>query len=256
MNPSTHAQMTQMLMYPHMYVGFPSNRITYFKNTNLSRLEQLAQVLYLSRVIDVSNNTISQEFLDMLYKSDSTPKPKQFLQMVISYLYSPEETKKYTIKNLSFLKQNKLTGIDYIERYFYLFFNKEKKIIYFKKQLFAELNKFFTLMNDTEQKTSTLKIKDLLDTIKELDQASYQDSVQMISVYFNYLYHVNDIRYTKNAISLSQIIHSRNNVLVPRTFESAFYLNKIYQLIDSGNFDYNMLQTHLLSFINLVLQRQ
>jgi hypothetical protein len=156
LNKNTNKKSVEVYLYPHMSFWFKPYRFFKEEKADSLRVSQLWDLKYFnqnfSEIINWDNNTF--------IKKNKISFLSQSLQNII------KNQKKYS-NQLEELKNINFWNIDsfYIERYFSLFYNNRKKIIYYKNKT---LNLLIELLNSNDAKT-VFEILKNIELIKELD---------------------------------------------------------------------------------------
>jgi len=239
-------EMTKLVLYPNMFFWFNLVRNKFLKNADLLRIESISRIFYISEYFLKQNKTLNGDFYKKLYFKEEL-ESKTFFENAITLLYSKEEFEKYNIENINIFKVNNLPWIDYINKYFVLFLNKEKKIAYYKKNVLKLLWDFFK--KEIKDKNEILEN---LDKIKNLDKKEYDDFKNILLLYYKNLLKVNSIDYVNNAILLSDIIIGINWNSKTNLLNSSLFLNKIYS-INNNTFKESYLQSKLWEYLKYFL---
>lgn len=243
-------KLTKLVLYPHMYFSFLESRVKAFKNTQLSRLEQITVLKYISKTFNLLNIDSNDYFYFDFYSKNDVDIDLFFVNS-LNFIYKKENIESYDLKNMDFLEKKYLRWVDYINKYFTLFFNDDKKIIFYKKNILHNLSNFFDKKNEAELLKYSDSIKDDLEKLKFLSQEDYYSVLKVISFYYNSLLNINDYGYIDNAIKLSQLIYNLNNKKSNLLLDTYFYLNKIYSLNEVKKFNKGSLQQSLIDYIIL-----
>lgn len=242
-------EMIKLVLYPNMFFWFNSVRNKFLKNADLLRIESISRIFYVNEYFinpKNPNKVLNEEFYKKLYSKEDLSS-KSFFEKTIGLLYSKEEFEKYNKENIKILKINNLFWIDYINKYFVLFLNDEKKLAYYKKNVLKLLWDFFR--KDIKDKQEILTN---LEKIKQIDTKEYENFKNIILFYYKNLLKINSLDYVDNAILLSDIIidiewNKKINLL-----NSSFYLNKIYS-INNNLFLDTYLQSKLWEYLKKFL---
>lgn len=242
-------EMTNISLYTKMYLWFNASRNKFLKNADLLKIENISNIFYLKENILNTNNNINYLFLRKLNsKNDSLV--VNFLNNFFYFAYSKEEINKYNEWTLKLFSNSWITWFDYINRYFILFFNDQKKIIYYKKVVINNLNKLF-------KKNENLNKEDILNSLemlKSLDINEYNTFKNILYYYYDNLLKINSIEYIDKTFLFSEIISKDKEFSQFKLLKSSFFLNKVYSLINNKIYTINYLQSNLLDFLKYYLE--
>ncbi len=241
-------EMTKLVLYPRMFFWFNSIRNKFLKNADLLRIESISRIFYLSENFLNNENTLNKLFYKKIYPQNSDNLSENFLGTSLKILYSQDEFEKYNESNIWFLKNSPLSGLNFINKYFILFFNNKKKIVYYKKNILNILWEFFedNIKDNSKYKEEILQN---LEQIKKINPDEYDNFKKIILFYYKNLLKVNSLEYVDNAIMLSDIIIKIDwNNLKNSLSHSSFYLNKIYS-INNNTSSKTFLQAHLWEYL-------
>lgn len=245
-------EMTSLALHPKMFFSFNPVRNKFLKNADLLRLETLTNIFYFPGNIFDKDGKIAVNFLRKFnYLSD--PEASEFLAVTFGILFAPDEIEKYNIDTIwkSLIPIKNLGGLDFINDYFVLFLNDQKKIAYYKKKIIENINRWF--QKDTY--LNKLEILNDIETFRTMSPVEFNEFLPILYQYYEAYLKVNSLDYLKNTVTLSEVIMEINgnkkNVL-----KSYFFLNKIYSLLNNGTFTSNDLQMNFLDFLKMYLDEQ
>ncbi len=193
----------EMYLYPHMYFWFKVSRLSEKSEVDSLRLSQLASSL----------GYFPEEFWNILEGSlGKLVKKWNFLLKSLSII--SERQKKYTkfLKNNIPNKVNATSSIRYVEKYFALFYNDKKKLVYYQNKI---LKQSIELLKNTQLDNEQInEITEGLQKIKKLDKIKYQEILNLINK-FSYLAfnNLNNSRLVQNYSTLVQKIYWFKNSL-------------------------------------------
>ncbi|MDD5770425.1 MAG: hypothetical protein PHE25_05645, partial [Candidatus Gracilibacteria bacterium] len=244
-------EMTKLAIYPKIFFGFSSSRNKFLKNADLLRIDTLSNIFYFNQNFLTKENKINFLFFKKIYsKNDGIT--FDFLNVFLSLVYSSDKTNKYNPDNINsnLFLGGQIDGYDYINRYFLIFLNDEKKIIYYEKNIINNLNKLFK-NKERIDKDETI---DSLNGLKELNKVEYDKFIKIIYYYYDNLLKINSLDYIDNTFLLSEIILNHKSGTNLSFLKSSFFLNKVYFLINNKTYELDYLQTSLLEFLSYYLK--
>lgn len=237
-------EMTNISLYTKMYLWFNASRNKFLKNADLFKIENISNIFYVKESILNTNNKMSYLFLRKINpKNDIVV--NTFLNNFFSLAYSQEEINKYNESKIFWLSTKWLNWFDYINKYFIFFFNDEKKIIYYKKDIINNLNKLFK-KNENINKENILRS---LENLKALDIKEYNTFRNILYYYYDNILKINSIEYTDKTFLFSEIIFKDKANSKFSLLKSSFFLNKIYSLINNKTYNNDYLQSNFLNFL-------
>lgn len=175
LSPPSKENMTSLMIYPHMFFGFNVGRNKFLKNADILRIESISKIFYVNQEFLDDNNELNQNFFSQLYpKNDRVA--LDFLRNFLIFLFikwiwkiwPPVVYSNFYIKTKIFFECRIFKNI------LYFFLNKEKKIVYYKKNILSKLNLLFKKESDKNFYEKTKN--DIVSRFKEnLSQADFQD---------------------------------------------------------------------------------
>ena len=240
-------EMTTLALHPKMFFSFNESRNKFLKNADLLRLETLTNIFYFNEEILNENKKANPNFLKkMWYSQDKIS--IWFFEDVFDIIFSKDNISQYDEGKIKekLIPVKDIWWMSYINDYFLLFLNDQKKVAYYKKKVVANLNKGF----DKESILIKSEILNDINTFRELNEIEFKKFLPIMYYYYDAYLKVNSLDYIKNATILSEIIMevNRNKKDVLKSY---FYLNKIYSLVNNQTFDNADLQANFWEFLKL-----
>lgn len=237
------SKLTNLELYPRMMSIFNVNRIKSVKRADLFRIENLFLTYYVSEKLFDENWLLNDEFLKKVWTL-SNEISKKFSSQVFYINYNKNFLKRYSYLNLKPIEVEKVNWLDYIQNYFWLFVNENKKVYYYKNKIVNNLNKLFDKIDKNTLDETTKIIIDDVAKLKELWVENNIDDI--LNYYYLSLLKLTDINYIENNYAIYKIINKSWNLWI-----SDFYINKSYYLINSwiiGDVD---LSKNMLKYIEI-----
>lgn len=247
LNPNNKEKLTTMVLYPHMNFTFNSSRNKIVKNADLLRLESVFDINYIK---DSFLTLKTDEFVKKIYKSENK-EALSFLENIANIVYNKWDFSKYSdINNLLIQSSYTLPWINYITKYFVLFLNDSKKVIYYKNNVLINLNDLSKSTQEFDINSNKEKLKENILKLKEISQEDYEEMYDLITYYYNNLLKINDVWYINNAFALSKILVELDwNNFKNKNTNSSFLLSKLYNIIDNSDFWKVKLQENIISYL-------
>lgn len=242
-------EMTNISIYPKMYFWFNASRNKFLKNADLFRIETISEIFYISKDLLWSDNKISNDFLKQIYNIPDK-KVSDFLSSFLNLLYSEEEINKHDELKIVLAKDAKLNWLDYINKYFVLFLNNEKKIAYYKKIILNNLNNLFEKNWVFDKDEVLLSLQEL----KKIDEKDYNEFKKILYYYYNNLLKINSLEYIDKIFIFSEIISNAEWTKKYSLMKSSFFLNKLYSLVNNKTYNNDYLQANFLEFLKYYLK--
>ncbi len=234
MDQKNRFALTNLYLYPHMNFYFDSSRNIYLKNADLYRISAIDTVSYLKTNIYTSDKQINPEFeKDFFVMFDDTK--KQFFIDTVSFISSTQES---ISKNYTSIKDSEIYnfwGISYIQNYFFLLFNSEKKTIYYKNLILEQLKSLFV-----SDSSNTELISSINQNMLSLDAMSHSDYLELSEIakgFYMQLYQYDNTEDYNAEINFYKLIALLNNKAVAaKDLETFYYLSAFYSSYDTSNF--------------------
>lgn len=165
----------ELYLYPHMYFWFSPKRFKYVKSADSLRISQLWILNYFNWDFNKIINNDSLKFIDNLEK-------KEFLKESLINIISKQKEYLKEFINKKNTKISTISWIDFIEKYFVIFYNERKKSIYYKNKI---LENSIKLLNENK-KNSTLvgNILGDLDSLKNVNEKEYNEMKKILRKFF------------------------------------------------------------------------
>ncbi len=216
----------EMYLFPHMYFYFRPFRFLNLEQVDSLRISQLGTLSYFN------NSFKNLDEFDFIKE-----KNKDFIKVVFERIIKNQ--KKYS-KKLNEIKNKNIWNIvweDFIEKYFSLFYNDRKKVIYYKNKT---LNLLIKLLNNDDDKIISEIYKNI-ELIKELDLKE-ANTIKKIKKEIFYLvsYDLSDN---------SDLVQNRYNLLISKLFNiNDSRKIKLIKDVDRYNFLWDF-----TNFLNLLI---
>ncbi len=240
--------MTNIILYPHMYFSFNSIRNSFLKNADLFRVSSVAHITYLSNIHwDIAKSIFSQ-----MYTTSDDVK-EQFLNQFFSY----SQQKSNHSKNIrDILLQDNVTNIPWlawIQKYRFLFFNDAKKKVFLK-------NYALFYINDALRKNDSVwwnidEIKNLISQLREIDSSGFTDLQDIVSYYYKFLFSYGTQKDLEKIFFLWNILwHINDTWDLSPTLTSSVFLNNMYQNFHNNIGTNRSLHSSILHYIDFLFQ--
>jgi len=217
-------------LYPHKFLGFSVKRLKPNKNIDRSRLSQLAMKRFGYFKNSYADFIKNKEliFIDAEWKKTTFLKESEKNNLINIINIYFDKNKKYNLEldNIKKIDVWTVFWIEYIKEYFNLFFNKNKKILYYKTIILDDIVRLFN-DKDKENKISS-RLKENLNKLKQLDKIEHKKIKNILDSY--YLIALND--------NLSIINTSKNvyNNLFSKILNIRISNLSLIQIYDKFNF--------------------
>lgn len=229
-------KVTDVYLYPHMYIKFNPSRNKFLKNADLVRVSSVFSLDYFAPPVfygEVTDNfgTVFQEV--MAYQKEQIPQENKQLQKLDS------------------LSSYNFPGSDMIDTYFNIFVNQTKKDMYYKNKAFNNLITLSqTYKRDQDLVSTTLESIELLKKSPE----NYKDIRETLDYMYNTILYSPSENMIYVKVNFTDLVGKINGEEVPTDsnfFLSSFFLDSLYSTFDiSGDFSYSS----LLWFFNEYIQ--
>lgn len=216
---------TNLDLYPHMYLIFDVSKNIFLKNSDLLRISQIFSLWYFWN--QIYNEGIKKDFLDII----TLKKDENIDEITNIYNYKKETYKNNLIEYNDFLNYSflSLPWENLIIKYSNLFINPKKMNIFHQNIILRNLN---SLIKDNWNTIEIIdKIYNSHNEIKKLDNNSYKIMGDIINYYYQIILNSNiDI---DKKITFSSLYYKINNIDLSIYYKSLIFLENIYY-----NYDY------------------
>lgn len=245
---SSNKKSTQIILYPHMWFSFNSNRNSLVKNADLLRIESIFQVWYYKDTFYSANPA---SFINSFYKSTDT-----FVLWFFNKLKQIDQNTKDFDKVEDFIVKSdySIPWLNYINKYFVIFLNNSKKSVYYQNNIIVNLNNLATDTNKDAILSQVQTIKSDLENLKSINQEWYNDSLELIIYYYKSLLNTKEIDLVTNTFYLSELIRDlKYPNISQRNSKSSFLINKLYSILDQNDEKVN-LENNIIDYIEFFFE--
>lgn len=232
---SSKEEITEIYLYPHMSLTFNPTRNKFMKQADLIRVSSVFDIDYDTQPFFVENR--SQDL-------------SVFFQNVSDILVQQQVYHRQQVSNIDSFEVWSFPGVKYIQQYYNIFVNEEKKKIYYKNMVLDNI------LQLTQSPTkNTLLIEQVYENIQKLE--SYPQELQEVRDILDYIYlsvsHSYDQRHTYPKINLSylqQKLKGKNNSDFSSDYISSYILDSLYREYDYTNvYSYRTLNSFFQEYI-------
>jgi len=161
---------THIYLAPGMYIEFQASRWKYLKNADRLRISTVYKLGYLESIKDVSIDPITNKYF--------WTQENEFIR-VMSFIWENDLYKQSFLKEITWASVYNIPGIYYIQRYFHLFVNKQKKVIFYKNSI---LDWYISLLNSKViDQELVVQIKKDEQILRSVDPSSYSEMLVLRS---------------------------------------------------------------------------
>lgn len=238
--------LTNLYLYPHMNFVFDISRNSYLKKADLYRISSIDKVSYIKENIFTSDMKLNPEFENKFLNSIDSVK-KDFLISSMNFINSDKNNinKNYsTIKNASIYN---FAWISYIQNYFGLLMNDEKKSIYYKNIILEQLKTLFLSSDNDENLMNS--ISDNMTILNETSEKDYKQMSWIIKWFYKQLSYYDDTEDYNAELNFYKLISKLSSKSQEKDLELFFYLNIFYSSYDS-NMNKNTFYSYYNDYIN------
>lgn len=236
--------LTNLYLYPHMNFVFDISRNSYLKKADLYRISSIDKVSYIKENIFTSDMKFNSEFENkFLNFADSVKKDFFILSMNFANLDKNTVRKNYnTIKNSSIYN---FSWISYIQNYFGLLLNNEKKSIYYKNIILEQLKTLFLSDDDS----LIASISDNMNLLNEISPEDYLEMSAIVKWFYKQLSYYDDAEDYNSELNFYKLISKLSSKNEEKDLELFLYLNTFYSSYDS-NMNKNTFYSYYNDYIN------
>lgn len=234
-----------LLIYPHMRVVVNSNRYRVAKWVNIMRLNDLFNIWYVWGVLFTDNKELNSKMIDSIVSLED----EEFVAFIteVYSLLSPTLDKNI---NYDFLIDSNFLffWIKYIQKYFNLFLNESKKVVYLKNIILDDVNNMIKKKSLTPQFKSNF-LEDLSE-LRSISEEDYMDIINVLITYYDWLIKQNSIWHFDIIIYLSDVLSELNPEFINKiSSKSYFYLSQLYDLLNKWLLSDNQFQSDFVTFL-------
>ena len=201
---------TKINLYPHLYLNFNINKLSKsLYNSDALKISKILNINSFNKnLFNSENNSINKDLIKLLTLENK--KYDIFIQNSLNYLKNQllvNDIKK-------FFETNIWLTIKYIDKYFVLFVNKEKKKIYYKNLILKNI----LLLNKEVKKSLFIETNNYYNKLKEIDKVWAKQIKNLI----NYIY-------------LNSFNIENNNILITKNIWFLISYINDYKLVDKSD---------------------
>ncbi len=180
-----------------------------------------------------------------------------FLDIVISQEQEVTEDFKNQYRHFEYFSDYDSHIFWNISKYFYVFFNDSKKVVYYKNQILSNLSnivqdkwKYWKLskIHDNSRQVYVEKLAKNMDTLRNISDVDYKKMESFIRdfyYFYTYLY--------PTSFSVKQDIekiYTKENATLSSARQNDMYIAHVFQLFHTKEISYKQLSRGLISYIN------
>ncbi len=238
---------TSLTIYPHTYFSINPSRNNFLQDADILRIASISKIIYIKDELLTNSLDINKGFLNKINISNDKIK---LLNYFINDTYTSKKTDLFDLDNIVIYKNKDLFWIKYIEKYFQIFLNEEKKVAFYKKNILNNISLFFSKKEEIDQKKLSEEIINDFKELKKIDLNEFNSFKSVFSYYYLSILKINDINFIDKVITFAKINTSINDFKNKEIEKSYFYLNKIYFLVDVKKDEKTFLQKNIITFLN------
>lgn len=235
MDDKNKIELTNLYLYPHMNFYFDISRNFYLKKADLYRIASINKVSYVKSNIYKSNKEINKDFETEFFVWADAIK-KDFLITSMNFINSKKDEVAKNYNNIRKSDIYDIPGLSYIQNYFFLLLNKEKKSIYYKNLILEELKTLFVTAEINEQLVS--EISSNMSLLKLISDSDYLEMEEIVKGFYLQLSYYDNTDDYNAELSFYRLISALSNkTIVSNKLELFFYLNTFYSSFDNSSFN-------------------
>jgi len=223
-------EVTDFVMYPHNIFTLNITRNKFLKKADLLRISTIFNISYIPEAIFWAKWSIEPKFVAKLW-ADKEESSKEFLEIFLTFLKFKEEQVKKQYDKIHNLEIAWLKDEELVDKYFNVFVNNDKKVVYYQNKILKNINILFTLEEDIPKKLQE-EIVENFKSIKAINKEDYNKTLEVLNWYYNVLVYYNSLDLFPNKLALSQIIEKiewNENAF----YEKYMYLNSVFSSYDT-----------------------
>lgn len=220
LNTDNKELLTNAILYPHFYFFTDPKKNYRVKWWNLLRINQILNLQFFKEKIFPTKNIINEKILDLLSLKNS--ENLNYIKNIFDFIKNDFEN------NLNIWNNNlyEFPWENYIKKYFYLFFNDEKKKIYYKDLIIKNI---FLLSNSNNIRDNKIDfIIENLTILETLDSKLGNEIKDIINyIYINKI-KSKDISIENRIIFYNLLAKIQNKKIDNPKLNSTLFLKKIF----------------------------
>lgn len=221
----------QLKIYPNIWVKFNPKRNALVKNTDFLRTQLLVNFKYFPSKFFVDEKVNVQWFLKFYPYYDI--KSLDFLSKVIDFEFNSDKDFR---NNAKILFSTNISWLKYIQNYYFLFVNDNKKIVYLKNKIIDNLNSLY--FSKTKIENVSQDFIDDFQNLKNLNEKEYAKFKVILDHYYKLSFLNKNIQTKDLSLSYLEVLKIYNNKNT-KLLKSSFYLNNIFSLNNSSKDNLN-----------------
>jgi len=169
----TTQKYTDIYLLPHMYIIFEPSRWKFLESADFVRVQTVYQLWYLSESL---SNILQKDNIGV-YKNNF----EKFVLPLMTDIYARDTIQKNNLMEIQSQNISNIPAYDMIQQYSSLFFNKEKKIVYYKNlilQNYLDISR----MKEIDDGLIT-ETRDNLQSLKSLSSDSYIEMIEFKEIF-------------------------------------------------------------------------
>lgn len=233
------------ILYPHTIFRFDTRYNKFLAWADLYRLDTVNRITYINAPVISDDKKINSEFIkEVWYLSDE--EWSNFWSKIIKFKDTKKYKEDYEALNKISIWNNLTTNL--INKYFSIFYNKEKKEVYYKNLILSEIHSIFTFKWKNIDTKKTSEIKSEMQELKEISNDSYEEMNLIIKHYYKVLTMYNNIELLSTKETFWYLLSSLQNKKY-NTDDVSTIINSAYNSFDSWNIDISWLYDSLNKYI-------
>lgn len=229
LNANIWKKWTDMYLFPHMYLDFHTMYSFKSNNYDILKLKTTRQknfnLWYFKDSLfskgEINNNIFAID--NLLIETD-------FFKNVNNLTLIDYRQAKINFDLLQESKVSDFVGLNYINKYFWIFLNDSKKKIYYKNIL---LNEIISLLQSNEENVED-RINNIIKDLAffEAYPIEYKEIIGIINMYYRTIALNNETKYINNKLNYYKLILKLDNYKDDISFKSIMLINFIYSYFD------------------------
>ena len=224
---------TDVDLYPHMYLRVNSTRLSFLKNADLVRISSVFDLWALSW--SLTDDVISWFVTSTWIESSA------FFDQYLSYASIKFDKNTQDFKKVVAIKSGEFPWVKSLKKHFYLFLNDTKKRAYYKNNIFTDL----TRLVKSHQKEDQI-IQDIVEQLSVLEGTpdDYREIRNVIDYYYWVIAQNSDFSYIHAKINIHSLMLAIHEKELSDMQESILSLSTLYENYNiSWEYDYENLSS-------------